>query len=183
MTKRLLLFFALARLLIRPLFFRLKGAQIGRLVVLGKAGIQGDLYNLTVGDQTSLGKCEISLHDTVKVGCCVVINDGAVLLTASHSVSDPQWSYKKSPITIGDYAWIATNAIILPGVLIGKGAVVGAGAVVRGDVPDYAVVTGNPSTVQSVQRTRALAYSAVLSNAPFEAWIGRNLTNINSELV
>ncbi|MBC7405387.1 MAG: acyltransferase, partial [Cytophaga sp.] len=91
MAKRLFLFFALVNLLIRPVLFRIKGAQIGRLVVLGKANIQGDLYNLTVDDQTSLGRCEIALHDKVKIGRRVVINDGAVLLTASHSLSDPQW--------------------------------------------------------------------------------------------
>ncbi|MBC7489308.1 MAG: acyltransferase, partial [Glaciimonas sp.] len=123
MTKRLALFFVLVCLLIRPVLFRIKGAKIGRLVVLGKSKIQGNLCNLTIGDQTSLGQCEIALHDVVKIGRRVVINDGAVLLTASHSLSDPQWSHKKGPITIGDYAWIATNAIILPGVSIGKGAV------------------------------------------------------------
>jgi len=179
MTKRLILFFALIHLFIRPVLFRIKGAQIGRLVVLGKARIQGKLGNLRIGDQTSFGQCEIALYDTVKIGRCVVINDGAVLLTASHSLSDPQWRHKKGPITIGDYAWIATNAIVLPGVSIGKGAVVGAGAVVREDVPEYAVVAGNPSTVQRFQRTRMLAYSPVLLNAPFEAWIGRNMININ----
>ena len=179
MTKRLILFFALVRLFIRPVLFRIKGAQIGRLVVLGKARIQGKPGNLTIGDQTSLGQCEIALHDTVQIGRCVVINDGAILLTASHNLSDPQWRHKKGPITIGDYAWIATNAIVLPGVSIGKGAVVGAGAVVRKDVPEYAVVVGNPSTLQSFQRIRTLTYSPVLLNAPFEAWIGRNVKNIN----
>ena len=179
MVKRSILFFALIHLLIRPVLLRIKGAQIGRLVVLGNSKIQGKPVNLTIGDQTSLGQCEIALHDTVTIGRCVVINDGAVLLTASHSLSDPQWRHKKGPITVGDYAWIATNAIILPGISIGRGAVVGAGAVVRRDVPEYAVVTGNPATVQSIQRTRTLAYSPVLLNAPFEAWIGRNMTNMN----
>lgn len=185
MAKRLILLFALLHLLIRPVVFRIKGARIGRLVVFGRARIKGKLGNLTIGDQTSLGQCEIALHDTVSIGRRVVINDGVVFLTASHSLSDPQWRHKKRPITVGDYAWIATNAIVLPGVSIGKGAVVGAGAVVRKDIPEYAVVTGNPSSVQSVQRTKKLTYSPVLLNAPFEAWIGRNLTkiNINGELL
>lgn len=90
-------------------------------------------------------------------------------------------SQKKS-INVGDYAWIATNAIILPGVSIGKGAVVGAGAVVRRDVPEYAIVIGNPASVQIIQRTMDLNYSPVILNAPFEAWIGRNIKNINKKL-
>ena len=35
----------------------------------------------------------------------------------------------------------------MPGVTIGKGAVIGAGAVVAKDVPDYAVVVGNPAKI------------------------------------
>jgi virginiamycin A acetyltransferase len=44
--------------------------------------------------------------------------------------------------------WIGSNAVILPEVnRIGNGAVIGAGAVVNKDVPDYAVVLGNPARV------------------------------------
>lgn len=50
------------------------------------------------------------------------------------------------PLEIGNDVWIGANAVILPEVSrIGHGAVVGAGAVVSRDVPDYAVVLGNPA--------------------------------------
>jgi virginiamycin A acetyltransferase len=48
---------------------------------------------------------------------------------------------------IGHDVWIGYGALILPGARIGNGAIIGAGAVVRGIVPDYGVVTGNPATV------------------------------------
>ncbi|MGR3616788.1 MAG: CatB-related O-acetyltransferase [Paracoccaceae bacterium] len=48
---------------------------------------------------------------------------------------------------IGHDVWVGTNAMILPGAHIGNGAIIGAGAVVRGTIPDYAIVTGNPGTV------------------------------------
>ena len=54
-------------------------------------------------------------------------------------------SYPKTLIKSG--ASIGANATILPGICIGKKAMVGAGAVVTKDVPDYAVVVGNPAKV------------------------------------
>src|SRR5690606_13912745 len=49
------------------------------------------------------------------------------------------------PVRVGDWADIGTNAILLPGVTIGKGAIVGAGAVVVEDVPPFAIVAGVPA--------------------------------------
>jgi len=51
------------------------------------------------------------------------------------------------PVVIGYGADIGTNAVILPGVRIGKQAIVGAGAVVTTDIPDYAVAAGVPARV------------------------------------
>ncbi|PCJ08973.1 MAG: acetyltransferase [Rhodobacteraceae bacterium] len=48
---------------------------------------------------------------------------------------------------IGHDVWIGYGALILPGAQIGNGAIIGAGAVVRGTIPPYAVVTGNPGKV------------------------------------
>ncbi|PMU87770.1 MULTISPECIES: acyltransferase [Pseudomonas] len=52
-----------------------------------------------------------------------------------------------SGITIKRGASIGANATILPGVTIGEYAMVGAGAVVVSDIPDHAVVVGNPAKV------------------------------------
>ncbi|WP_226381325.1 CatB-related O-acetyltransferase [Falsiroseomonas ponticola] len=48
---------------------------------------------------------------------------------------------------IGHDVWVGMEALVMPGVRIGHGAVVGARAVVGSDVPDYAVVAGNPARV------------------------------------
>ena len=53
----------------------------------------------------------------------------------------------EKPIVIGNDVWIGGHVIILPGVQIGNGAIVGAGAVVTKNVPDYAIVGGNPARI------------------------------------
>ncbi|MEO0959023.1 MAG: CatB-related O-acetyltransferase [Pseudomonadota bacterium] len=49
--------------------------------------------------------------------------------------------------TVGHDCWIGREAVLLPGAELGSGVIVAARAVVRGKVPDYAVVSGNPATV------------------------------------
>lgn len=51
------------------------------------------------------------------------------------------------PIIIGDYVWIAKNAIILKGVTIGNGAIIAAGSIVTKNVPERCLVAGNPAKV------------------------------------
>ena len=60
--------------------------------------------------------------------------------------------YKIKPVTIGDYTFIGTSSVILPGSTIGKGCIIGAGSVVNGIIPDYAIASGNP--VQIIGDTR-----------------------------
>jgi maltose O-acetyltransferase len=174
LIKRLLMLAPLSAIMARNAHLRWRGATIGHLVIFNCRKISGAFGNLSVGSESSVGKCEICLHEKVEIGSRVVINDGAILLTATHSLSDPAWGTLRAPIVIRDYAWIATRAIILPGSDVGRGAVVGAGAVVNGTVPDYCVVSGNPAGPHSARRIESLNYSPVMMNAPFQAWVGRN---------
>ena len=50
-------------------------------------------------------------------------------------------------ISIKKGAWVGADSTILPGVTVGKYAIVGSDSVVTKDVPDYAVVVGNPAKV------------------------------------
>lgn len=50
-------------------------------------------------------------------------------------------------VVIGNWVWCGANVTIVPGVHIGDGAVIGSGAVVTKDVPECAVVGGNPAKI------------------------------------
>lgn len=67
-------------------------------------------------------------------------------------VFDPERMTGYQPDTrdtlIGHDVWIGYGAMILPGARIGSGAIIGAGSVVRGEVPPYAIATGNPAEVR-----------------------------------
>jgi len=53
-----------------------------------------------------------------------------------------------NPLTIGHDVWIGRNTTILPGCkYIGHGAIIGAGAIVTKDVPNFAIVGGNPAKI------------------------------------
>ncbi|MDH6228193.1 acetyltransferase-like isoleucine patch superfamily enzyme [Streptomyces sp. MJP52] len=51
------------------------------------------------------------------------------------------------PVVIEDEVWIGGNAVVLPGVRIGRGPVIGAGGVVSRDVPPVTVAVGVPCRV------------------------------------
>ncbi len=63
----------------------------------------------------------------------------------------PGYIIKK--VTIGDYTFIGTSCVILPGVTIGKGCIIGAGSMVNKDIPDFSVAAGNPAVVMGDTRT------------------------------
>lgn len=70
-----------------------------------------------------------------------ITHDGGTLILR-HLTPDLEIT---KPITIGDYVYIGTHAIILPGVTIGNNCIVAAGAIVTKDVPDNSVVAGVPA--------------------------------------
>ncbi len=60
---------------------------------------------------------------------------------------DGEKSERMGDYQIGNDVWIGQNAVIMSGTEIGDGAIIGAHAVVKGNIPPYAVVVGNPAKV------------------------------------
>jgi acetyltransferase-like isoleucine patch superfamily enzyme len=101
--------------------------RIGDRVFINSGTILFSVKELTVGDDVAFAS-EVYVTDTNSHG----LEGGEVV---------------EAPVHIGSGSWIGTRAIILPGVTIGRRCVVAAGAVVTRDVPDDALVAGNPARV------------------------------------
>lgn len=97
-------------------------------------------------------------HYPIRTGADVSIGPEAAVLTLGHDPQSSEFGDLGGAVTIGDRAWIAYRAIVLPGITIGEGAVVGAGAVVTKDVEPYTIVAGNPAQVIKM-RSRPLHYT------------------------
>lgn len=73
------------------------------------------------------------------------------------------------PVIIEDNVWVGFDAVILPGVRLGRGCVVGCKTVISEDVPPYAVIVGSPPHVVKFlneddteeERKKALVLNAV----------------------
>lgn len=50
-------------------------------------------------------------------------------------------------VKIGDYSFVGTGTILMPGCEIGKGCIIAAGTVVRGKIEDYSIYAGSPGQV------------------------------------
>jgi len=108
-----------------------------QLVVIGNG--------VSIGDYSIIkATSEVIIMDNVLTGRNVLIGDSQFANWDYYSYSDKK-AYKS--IVIGEDVWIGENAIILPGVNIGKGSVVGAGAMVCYDIPSYSLAAGNPAKI------------------------------------
>jgi acetyltransferase-like isoleucine patch superfamily enzyme len=109
--------------------------------------------SVTIGEGTHLNNCVtivsegpgVSVGRSCLFGPCVHVYDSDFhpLDATTRETAVPE----RARVVIGDEVFLGTGAIVLKGVTLGARSVVGAGAVVGGDVPEGAVVAGNPAKV------------------------------------
>ena len=93
----------------------------------------------------------------IVIGDNVDIAQEVNIWTSQHDYNDDWHRLDNAGVTIGDYAWVAARATIIPGVSIGKGAVIGTCSLVTKDVASMDVVGGVPAKHIST-RTSQLKY-------------------------
>ncbi|MFT5391115.1 MAG: virginiamycin A acetyltransferase [Gammaproteobacteria bacterium] len=135
---------------LRQAFYRRTLASCGQDVSFGWLSTFS-MHQASVGDGTYIGRhCGIGF---AKIGSHVMLADGVQILSGGkeHGISsDTQATHKEqvqtfSIVTIGDGAWVGTNAVIMASV--GENCVIGAGAVVTKPIPANSVAVGSPARV------------------------------------
>lgn len=128
---------------------------IGNNVYVGHYAILKGYYKnrMVVGSNVWIGQhCLLHSAGGLTIGNGVGIGPGVRITSARHRESgrDSPMLFAElafDPVVLNDDCNIGVNAVVLPGVTIGRGAQVGAGAVVAEDVPDFAVVAGVPARI------------------------------------
>lgn len=100
-----------------------------------------------IGDRVSIGNnCKVQAFCFIPTGVRIgnnVFLGPRVTFTNDKYPPSGEWSVT----IVCDNVSIGAGAVILPGITIGKNARIGAGAVVTKDVPEGALVVGNPARV------------------------------------
>ena len=130
----------------RAWLLRLFGAKLGRNVRVRPSVRVTIPWNLDLGDDVSVGDGAILYAlGPIRVGDRSFLSQMAHLCAGTHDHTRPDYPLVRPPITIGEDCWIAADAFVGPGVVIGDRTVVGARSSVFGDLPADVIAVGNPA--------------------------------------
>ncbi len=143
---------------VRGYFYRRAGMVIDRTSSIHWRAEFYSPERITIGGYSTIGDSSfLDGRSGLMIGDCVNFGSHVSIYTRQHDVDSPDFAEVGAPVVIGDYAWVSSHSIVLPGVTIGEGAVVAAGAVVTKDVAPYTLVGGNPARYIR-DRSRDLRY-------------------------
>jgi acetyltransferase-like isoleucine patch superfamily enzyme len=146
---------------------------------------------LRLGDHVYIGQFNlIDASGGLEIGeGCQITNHVSVLTHSSHRAlrleRDRYWGHAapagfvRLPTRLGPWCFIGPHSVIAPGAVLGQGVLVKAYSHVRGEVPDFAIVEGNPARVVGDVRTADRAWLQQQGPAlqplaaAYEAWAGR----------
>lgn len=112
-------------------------------------------HSVLLSPSATVGQGTMILHRAIvqalaKVGNHTIVNTGAQIdhdCVVGDFVHIAPGAVLCGNVTVGDGSLVGAGATLTPGVKIGKWALLGAGAVIIDDIPDHAVVVGNPGRV------------------------------------
>lgn len=118
------------------------------LFIGGKCIFHANIY---LGDNCNFNGMQILGKGTVKIGSNFHSGVECMIVSENHNYEGNKLPYDetfvKKEINIGDNVWFGNRVLVVGNVTIGEGAIIAAGSVVVKDVPDLAIVGGNPAKV------------------------------------
>jgi galactoside O-acetyltransferase len=108
---------------------------------------------ISLGDNVYVGPNAVLFGaGGIEIGSDVLISPGVVITSHQHTFASSDRPMREQPVAfatvvIEQDVWIGANAVILPGVRLGRGCVVGAGAIVTHDVVGRGIAVGVPARV------------------------------------
>ena len=129
-------------------------AKAGKKLVVEKGVYFGNGKDIEVGFEVGFGKnfqcrnVKLTVGDYLMMGEDVLFQGGKHNFDTIEIPMGHQGGGGKTELIIGNDVWIGARVIVLPGCKkIGTGVIIGAGSVVTKDIPDYAIVGGNPAKI------------------------------------
>ena len=117
-------------------------------ILVGEEGL------LSIGDGAYINGALIAVEKEVRIGRNCYLAPMVQIMDSDQFGLGERGATRAKAVIIEEDAWLATRAMIMKGVRIGKGAVVAVGAVVQDDVPPYTVVAGVPA--KPIRQLRAI---------------------------
>jgi len=130
------------------------GTRVGSFTLIHAGARIG--AGCTIGSHCNIHRATLGDRVAVQTGCHitrgVVIEEDAFIGPGVITLNDKLRGGELSFPLIGRGARVGGGSVILPGVAVGARAIVGAGSVVTRDVPEGAIVCGNPSRQRLLSR-------------------------------
>ena len=162
------------------------------LIAVGEGSRIDDFTRIEGGQGVEIGRyvhissfCSIFAGGRALVGDYACMAEGSRILTGSEqldaamsSVAPTEWRRVETGTSILDHlAFLATNAVMMPGVVVGVGAVVGAGSVATRDVPPWEVWAGRAGPEDRRARSGAVAGARRTGGRPDRGRTERSVTS------
>lgn len=128
--------------------YRLFGAKVHSTAKIYPSADVFMPWNLEIGEWSTIGgNVHILNAAPLIIGNDCNVSERAYICCASHNIQSDAHEQIHKPVVLKDRSWVAAEAFVGMGVVIGKGAVVGARAAVFKDVEPWNVVGGNPARI------------------------------------
>ena len=144
----------------KKLRYRVKTRLYGQKVFQRAKAIGENLYlgnycsvnkNTYLGHDVHMNGLQIHGGGKVTIGNYFHSGVECLIIAQNHNYEGKKIPYDEAyvykDIEIGDFVWLGSRVMILPGTKIGEGAIIQGGSVVHGEIPPYAIAGGNPAKV------------------------------------